>query len=311
MKVTIIGSGMVGASTAYRLVEEGAVSEVVLLDIIEGMPQGKGLDMLESTPILRSDVKIVGSNDYSDMEGSDIVVNTAGIPRKPGMTRLDLLKTNVGICRSVTEHIVKHAPDSMILMVSNPLDVMTYAAWKLSGFETCKVFGMAGVLDAARYKTFIAMELRVSVEDISAILMGGHGDSMTPLPRFTTVSGIPITQLISQERIDAIVERTRGGGGEIVSLLKNSSAYYAPSAAVADMVGSIVRDRRRVMPVCAHLNGEYGFEEIYLGVPVILGRNGVEKVIELDLTDEEKNELDGSVKEVLSGIKDLSEEDLL
>ncbi len=310
MKVTIIGSGMVGASIAYRLVAEGAVNEVVLLDIIEGMPQGKGLDMLESTPILRSDVKIMGSNDYSDMEGSDIVVNTAGIPRKPGMTRLDLLKTNVGICRSVTEQIVKHAPDSMILMVSNPLDVMTYAAWKLSGFEGSKVFGMAGVLDAARYKTFIAMELMVSVEDIGAILMGGHGDSMVPLPRLTTVSGIPISQLISPERIDAIIERTRSGGAEIVNLL-NSSAYYAPSAAVVDMIDSIVRNRRKVMPVCAHLDGEYGFDGIYLGVPVILGRNGVEKVIELDLTDEEKNELDGSVKEVLSGIKDLSEEDLL
>lgn len=310
MKVTIIGSGMVGASTANRLVEEGVISEVVLLDIIEGMPQGKGLDMLESTPILRSDVKIVGSNDYSDMKDSDIVVNTAGVPRRPGMSRLDLLKTNTEICRSVTEQIVKYAPDSMILMVSNPLDIMTYAAWKISGFETGKVFGMAGVLDSARYKTFIAMELGVSVEDISAILMGGHGDSMAPLPRFTTVSGIPISQLIPQERIDAIVDRTRNGGAEIVNLL-SSSAYYAPSAAVAAMVDSIVRDRRRVMPVCAHLNGEYGFEDIYLGVPVILGREGVTKVIELDLNDEERAYLNGSVKEVLSGIRTLSEEDLI
>ncbi|MDY6960180.1 MAG: malate dehydrogenase, partial [Halobacteriota archaeon] len=272
--------------------------------------QGKGLDMLESTPILRSDVKIVGSNDYSDMKDSDIVVNTAGVPRRPGMSRLDLLKTNTEICRSVTEQIVKYAPDSMILMVSNPLDIMTYAAWKISGFETGKVFGMAGVLDSARYKTFIAMELGVSVEDISAILMGGHGDSMAPLPRFTTVSGIPISQLIPQERIDAIVDRTRNGGAEIVNLL-SSSAYYAPSAAVAAMVDSIVRDRRRVMPVCAHLNGEYGFEDIYLGVPVILGREGVTKVIELDLNDEERANLDGSVKEVLSGIRTLSEEDLI
>jgi malate dehydrogenase len=311
MKVSVIGSGMVGAATAYQLVEEKTVDEVVLLDIIEGMPQGKGLDMLECAPILGSDVKVMGSNDYADMENSDIVVNTAGIPRMPGMSRMDLLKTNININKDVTKQIVKYASNSMMLIVANPLDIMTYAAWKLSGFETNKVFGMAGVLDIARYRAFISMELGISVEDISAILMGGHGDSMVPLPRFTTISGIPISYWLSKDKIDAIIERTRKGGGEIVSLLKTGSAYYAPSAAVAQMVDAIVKNKRRVLPVCAYLNGEYGFEDIFVGVPVILGRNGVEKVIELDLTDDERDLLGKSVGELQDAIKDLHAESLL
>ena len=313
MKVAIIGSGMVGASTAYRLIECETVDEVVLLDIVEGMPQGKGLDMAESAPVLKSDVKITGSNDYSEMEGADIIVNTAGIPRKPGMTRMDLLKTNININinKDVTANIVKYAPDSMILVVANPLDIMTYAAWKLSGFETNKVFGMAGILDTARYRAFIAMELGVSVEDINAILMGGHGDTMVPLPRFTTISGIPLSHFLPKEKIDAIIERTRKGGGEIVSLLKTGSAYYAPSAAVAQMIDAITKNKKRILPVCAHLNGEYGLKDIFVGVPAILGRNGVEKVIELDLTDDEKGLLKKSADEVQNGVKDLYSENLL
>jgi len=311
MKISIIGAGMVGASTAYRLIECETVDEVVLLDIVEGMPQGKGLDMAESTPVLGSDVKITGSNDYSAMEGSDIIVNTAGIPRKPGMSRMDLLKTNININKDVTANIVKYAPDSMILVVANPLDIMTYAAWKLSGFETNKVFGMAGILDTARYRAFIAMELGVSVEDISAILMGGHGDTMVPLPRYTTISGIPLSHFLKKDRIDAIVQRTRKGGGEIVSLLKTGSAYYAPSAAVAQMIDAITKNKKRILPVCAYLNGEYGLKDIFVGAPVILGRNGVEKVIELDLTDDEKELLKKSADEVKNGINDLSTENLL
>ena len=311
MKVAIIGSGMVGASTAYRLIECETVDEVVLLDIVEGMPQGKGLDMAESAPVLKSDVKITGSNDYSEMEGADIIVNTAGIPRKPGMTRMDLLKTNININKDVTANIVKYAPDSMILVVANPLDIMTYAAWKISGFETNKVFGMAGILDTARYRAFIAMELGVSVEDINAILMGGHGDTMVPLPRFTTISGIPLSHFLPKEKIDAIIERTRKGGGEIVSLLKTGSAYYAPSAAVAQMIDAITKNKKRILPVCAHLNGEYGLKDIFVGVPAILGRNGVEKVIELDLTDDEKGLLKKSADEVQNGVKDLYSENLL
>jgi len=311
MKISIIGAGMVGASTAYRLIECETVDEVVLLDIVEGMPQGKGLDMAESTPVLGSDVKITGSNDYSAMEGSDIIVNTAGIPRKPGMSRMDLLKTNININKDVTANIVKYAPDSMILVVANPLDIMTYATWKLSGFETNKVFGMAGILDTARYRAFIAMELGVSVEDISAILMGGHGDTMVPLPRYTTISGIPLSHFLKKDRIDAIVQRTRKGGGEIVSLLKTGSAYYAPSAAVAQMIDAITKNKKRILPVCAYLNGEYGLKDIFVGAPVILGRNGVEKVIELDLTDDEKELLKKSADEVKNGINDLSTENLL
>ena len=311
MKVTVIGSGMVGASAAYRLVEDETVENVVLVDIVEGMPQGKGLDMLESTPILGSDVKIVGSNDYSEMEGSDIVINTAGIPRRPGMTRLDLLKTNINILKDITEKIVKYAPDSMILAVANPLDIITYAAWKLSGFESNKVFGMAGVLDTARYRAFISMELGISVEDINAILMGGHGDAMVPMPRFTTISGIPLSHFLPKDKIDAIIKRTRGGGGEIVSLLKTGSAFYAPSAAVAQMVDAIVKNKRRVLPVCAYLNGEYGFKDIFVGVPAILGRNGIEKVIELDLTDDEKEMFNKSAEEVQNTIKELTTEKIL
>lgn len=311
MKVAIIGSGMVGSSTAYRLIECETVEEIVLLDIVEGMPQGKGLDMTESAPVLGSDVKVIGSNDYADMEGADIVINTAGIPRKPGMSRMDLLKTNININKDVTANIVKYAPDSMILVVANPLDIMTYASFKLSGFKSNKVFGMAGILDTARYRAFIAMELGVSVEDINAILMGGHGDSMVPLPRYTTISGIPLSLFLEKEKIDAIIERTRKGGGEIVSLLKTGSAYYAPSAAVAQMVEAIVKNKRRILPVCAYLNGEYGLKDMFVGVPVILGRNGVEKVIELDLTDEEKDLLKKSADEVQKGIDDLYKENLL
>ena len=298
MKITVIGAGNVGATAAQRIAEKELANEVVLVDIVEGVPQGKGLDMYESAPVEGFDTKVIGSNGYEDTVNSDIVVITAGIPSKPGMSRDDLLNTNAGIIKSVTEQVVAKSPKSILIVVSNPLDVMVYVAQKVSGFERHRVIGMAGVLDTARYRTFIAMELGVSVEDVTAFVLGGHGDSMVPLPRYTSVAGIPITDLISQDRINVIVDRARNGGIEIVNYLKTGSAYYAPSAAAVQMVESIVKDKKRILPSAVYLQGEYGIKDTVVGVPVKLGRKGVEQIIEIKLTPEEDAALKKSAADV-------------
>lgn len=305
-KITIIGAGAVGATAAQRIAEK-ELGDVVLTDIVEGLPQGKALDLMEAAPMFGYDSKILGTNDYRDIEGSDVVVITAGIARKPGMTREDLLKINTKIIREVSQNIAKYAPESIIITVTNPLDIMTYVAMKTTNFEPERVFGMSGVLDAGRFAAFIAMELGCSVRDISAMVLGGHGDTMVPLPRFTTVSGVPITELLPEDAIKRLVERTVNGGAEIVNLLKTGSAFYAPSAAVTNMVEAVVKDTKRVLPVCAYLDGEYGRKDIYLGVPVKLGRRGVEEIIELKLTDDEKKVLDKSAEAVMAGIASLKE----
>ncbi len=288
-KISIIGAGMVGSTTAHWMAER-ELGDIVLVDIPEvgDMPKGKALDLTEAGPIFGFDSRIIGTHDYADIEGSDIVVVTAGMPRKPGMTREDLVGVNTNIIRSVSEKIKKHAPDAIVIMVTNPLDTMTYLCWKVTGFPKERVMGQAGVLDSARMRTFIAMELGVSVENTHAFVLGGHGDEMVPLPRYSTVAGIPITHLLPKERIDAIVERTRKGGGEIVKLLGKGSAYYAPGAAVTKMVEAILKDKKLIVPASAYLDGEYGLKDIYFGVPVVLGRKGVERIIEIELTDEEK-----------------------
>ncbi len=302
MKITVVGAGNVGATCADVLAYREVANEVVLLDIKEGFAEGKALDIWQKSPIDLYDTRTYGvTNDYSKTADSEVVVITSGLPRKPGMSRDDLISTNAGIVNSVTEQVVKYSPDAIIIVVSNPLDVMTYAAHKTSGKSRNKVIGMAGILDTARYRAFLASELNVSPKDIQAVLMGGHGDTMVPLPRYTTVGGIPVTELISKEKLDPIVERTKGGGGELVKLM-GTSAWYAPGSAAAQMVEAIVKDQRRVFPVCISLEGEYGINDCYLGVPVILGKNGVEKVIELDLNAEEKELLEVSrtkVKEVM------------
>lgn len=302
MKVTVVGAGNVGATCANVLAHKEIANEIVLLDIKDGFAEGKALDIWETSPINLYDSRVVGStNDYAKTAGSEVVVITSGLPRKPGMTRDDLIATNAGIVKSVTEQVIKYSPDAKIVIVSNPLDVMTYAAFLTAKVDSSKVFGMAGVLDTARYRSFIAMELNVSPKDIQAVLMGGHGDTMVPLPRYTTVSGIPVTELISEEKLNAIIERTKKGGGEIVNLL-GTSAWYAPGAAAAQMVESIVRDQKRIFPVCAKLSGEYGLNDIFLGVPTKLGKNGIEQIIELKLNDQEKELLYASadaVKEVM------------
>jgi malate dehydrogenase len=302
MKITIVGAGNVGATCANVCAHKELANEIVLLDIKEGVAEGKALDIWETAPINLYDSRTIGStNDYSKTANSEVVVITSGLPRKPGMSRDDLISTNARIVKSVTENIVKYSPNAVIIIVSNPLDVMTYAAYLNAGFPSNKVFGMAGILDTARYRAFLAEELNVSPKDIQAVLMGGHGDTMVPLPRYTTVGGIPVTELIDDAKLDAIVDRTKKGGGEIVNLL-GTSAWYAPGAAAAQMVEAIVRDQRRVFPVCAWLTGQYGLKDIYLGVPVILGKNGIEKIIELDLNKEEKELLvasAGHVREVL------------
>ncbi|MES2799177.1 MAG: malate dehydrogenase [Bacteroidota bacterium] len=288
MKVTVVGAGNVGATCADVLAQREIANEIVLLDIKEGFAEGKALDIWETSPINLYDSRTIGStNDYSKTANSDVVVITSGLPRKPGMSRDDLIATNAGIVKMVTENVVKHSPNAVIIIVSNPLDVMTYCAYLTANVPSSKVFGMAGVLDTARYRSFLAMELNVSPKDIQAVLMGGHGDTMVPLPRYTTVSGIPVTELISEEKLNAIIERTKFGGGEIVQLL-GTSAWYAPGAAAAQMVEAVVRDQKRIFPVCAWLQGEYGLKDIYLGVPVVLGKNGIEKIIELQLNDAEK-----------------------
>ena len=308
MKVTVVGAGNVGATCANVLATREVANEVVLLDIKEGFAEGKALDIWETAPINLYDTRTVGStNDYSKTAGSDVVVITSGLPRKPGMSRDDLIATNAGIVKTVTENVMKHSPDAILVIVSNPLDVMTYCAYLTAKVDSKRVFGMAGILDTARYRAFLAEELNVSPKDIQAVLMGGHGDTMVPLPRYTTVGGIPVTELIDDDKLNAIVERTKKGGGEIVNLL-GTSAWYAPGAAAAQMVEAIVRDQRRVFPCCAWLTGEYGVNDLYLGVPVILGKNGIERIIELDLNEDEKALLATSetavrdVKHVLDGL---------
>jgi malate dehydrogenase len=298
MKVTVVGAGNVGATCANVLATREVVNEVVLLDIKEGYAEGKALDIWETSPINLYDTRTVGStNDYSKTADSEVVVITSGLPRKPGMSRDDLIATNANIVKSVTENVVKYSPDAKIIVVSNPLDVMTYCAYLTAKMDSNKVFGMAGVLDTARYRSFLAEELNVSPKDIQAVLMGGHGDTMVPLPRYTTVGGIPVTEMISDEKLNAIVERTKKGGGEIVNLL-GTSAWYAPGAAAAQMVEAIVKDQKRIFPVCTWLTGEYGLKDIYLGVPVKLGKNGIEEIIELQLNADEKALLDESAKAV-------------
>ena len=299
MKVTVVGAGNVGATCADVLAYREIANEVVLLDIKEGVAEGKALDICQTSPINLYDTRTIGStNDYTKTAGSDVVVITSGLPRKPGMSRDDLISTNAGIVKMVTENVVKHSPDAILIIVSNPLDVMTYQAHISSKFPRTRVIGMAGILDTARYRAFLAEELNVSPKDIQAVLMGGHGDTMVPLPRYTTVAGIPVTELVEADKLDAIIERTKFGGGELVKLM-GTSAWYAPGAAAAQMVEAIVRDQRRVFPVCIKLEGEYGIDDCYLGVPVILGKNGVEKVIELDLNKDEKELLATSRKHVL------------
>ena len=285
-KVTVIGAGNVGATTAQRIAEAG-LADVVLIDIVEGLPQGKGLDLAEAAPVVGHDARVMGTNDYADTTGSDIVVVTSGIARKPGMSRDELLSTNAGIVRSVVEEAVRYSPDAILVIVTNPLDAMCHVAMTASGFPRERVLGMAGVLDSARFRTFIALELGVSVEDTHAFVLGGHGDTMVPLPRYSTVAGIPITELMSPERVQALVERTANGGAEIVALLKAGSAYYAPAASTFEMVEAILRDRKRVLPCAVLLQGEYGVEGLFVGVPVVLGAGGMERVIEIRLTDDE------------------------
>jgi len=309
MKVTVVGAGNVGATCADVLARKEVANEIVLLDIKEGFAEGKALDIWETSPILSFDSRVTGStNDYTKTANSDVVVITSGLPRKPGMSRDDLIATNAGIVKMVTENVIKHSPNAIIVIVSNPLDVMTYCAYLTAKIDSSRVFGMAGVLDTARYRSFLALELNVSPKDIQAVLMGGHGDTMVPLPRYTTVGGIPVTELIEKDKLDAIIERTKTGGGEIVKLL-GTSAWYAPGAAAAQMVEAIVRDQKRVFPVCTWLQGEYGMNDIYLGVPVILGKNGVEKIIELQLNDEEKallNESAEHVRQVMRVLDDMN-----
>ena len=300
-KISVIGAGNVGATVAHK-VAEMEIGDVVMVDIIDGLPQGKGLDLLESSPIEGFDSKIAGTIGYEETAHSDVVIITSGVARKPGMSREDLLDTNKKIIESVVGKVVANSPNAILIMVANPLDTMTYLALRRCGFPKNRVMGMAGILDTARLKTFISMELDVSIEDIQAVILGGHGDEMVPLPRYTTVSGIPIPQLLPEEAIDRLVERTRKGGGEIVSFLKTGSAYYAPGAAVAQMVETILKDKKRILPCCAYLEGEYGLSDICFGVPVKLGANGVEKVIELELNAEEKELVSESAESVRKSI---------
>jgi malate dehydrogenase len=306
-KVTVVGAGNVGATTAQRLAEK-ELCDVVLIDVLEGMPQGKALDLAEAAPIEKHDARLTGSNSYEASADSDIVIITAGIARKPGMSRDDLLKTNAGIMKSVTEQVAKFSPDAFLIIVSNPLDAMCHVAYEASGFPKNRVIGMAGVLDSARFRTFISMELNVSVENTHAFVLGGHGDTMVPLPRYSTVAGIPITELMSKERIDALVERTAKGGAEIVSLLKTGSAYYAPASAAVEMAESILKDKKKILPCAAMLEGEYGIKDLFIGVPVKLGKGGIEEVIQITLTDEEQDGLNKSadaVRELVETMKTL------
>ena len=304
-KATVIGAGNVGATAAMRLAEK-ELADVVLIDILEGVPAGKALDLMEAAPIEKHDSKITGaSGDYSEAKNSDIVIITAGIPRKPGMSRDDLLATNKSIMSAVTKGVAAVAPDAILIIVSNPLDAMCHVAHEASGFPRNRVIGMAGVLDSARFRTFIAMELNVSVENTHAFVLGGHGDTMVPLPRYSTVAGIPITELLSKERIDALVERTRSGGAEIVGLLKTGSAYYAPASAAVEMAEAILKDKKKILPCAACLNGEYGIHDLFIGVPVKLGAGGVEEIIQIKLTDAEQKALNHSADAVRTLVNDM------
>ncbi len=306
-KVSIIGAGNVGATLAMRIAEAG-LADVVMVDIVEGMPQGKALDLSEARPVVLNDVTIVGTNNYAEIAGSDIVVTTSGVPRKPGMSRDDLIETNGKIARQVAENIKKYAPEAIIIQVANPLDAITYVIAEITQAPKHKIMGMAGVLDSARYRYFIAEELGVSVEDVQGFVLGGHGDTMVPLPRFTTVGGVPLPEVLPKERIDAIVERTRNGGAEIVNLLKTGSAYYAPSASTFEMVEAILLDRKRILPVAAYLNGEYGIRGLFVGVLAVLGKNGVEKIWEVPLNEAELAELQRSaahVQELVDKVNEL------
>jgi len=302
-KITVVGAGNVGATAAQRVAEKELARTVVMVDVAEGIPQGKGLDQWQSAPIELYDSRVIGSNGYEESAGSDIVIITAGIARKPGMSRDDLLNTNAGIVRSVAEQVRKTSPNAIIIVVSNPLDVMCYVAKEASGFPRERVIGMAGVLDTARYRAFLADALDISVRDIQAMVLGGHGDTMVPLISYTTVSGIPITQLIEKSKLDAIVDRTRNGGAEIVKHLKTGSAYYAPSAGAVQMAEAIVRDQKRILPCSAWLEGEYGMKGLFLGVPCKLGRKGLEQIIEVELTADEKAALQKSAEAVLDPMK--------
>ena len=296
-KVTIVGSGNVGATAAHWIASK-ELADVVLIDIIEGVPQGKGLDLLEAMPIEKRDSYVKGTNDYADTANSDVVVITAGIPRKPGMSRDDLLKTNHKIMSDVVAKVVQYSPNTILIVVSNPLDAMAQAAYKLSGFSRNRVIGMAGVLDSSRFRTFIAEELKVSVENVTAFVLGGHGDTMVPLPRYSTVAGIPITELMDQATLDRLLKRTRDGGIEIVNYLKTGSAYYAPSAAAVEMVEAILKDKKKIMPCAAYLEGEYGINGLYVGVPVKLGERGIEQIVQIKLTADEQAALNKSAESV-------------
>ena len=306
MKITVIGAGNVGATAACKLVEKDLANELVLLDIVEGIPQGKALDLWESAPIEGFDTRCVGTNSYEETADSDIVVVTAGLPRKPGMSRDDLLDANAKIVKSVAENIKQQSPEAIVIVVSNPLDVMAYATLKVTGFSPERVFGMAGILDTARFRSFVALELGVSVRDISAMVLGGHGDSMVPLPRYTTVAGVSLPEIMDQETIDRLIQRTRDGGAEIVKYLKTGSAYYAPAAAIVEMVESVTKNKNRVLPCACYLTGQYGLEDVYVGVPARLGSRGVIEIVELELTGEEKAALHKSAQDVKANIAKLS-----
>ena len=303
-KISIIGAGFVGA-TAAQWAAEKELGDVVLVDILEGIPQGKALDLFQASPVEGFDARVIGSNGFEETKDSDVVIVTSGVPRKPGMSREDLLEINKKIIESVVAQVVAKSPQAILIMVTNPLDTMTYLAFKKSGFPKKRVMGMAGILDTARFKAFIAMELNVSVEDIQALLLGGHGDEMVPLPRYTTISGIPLSQLLPKETIDRLVDRTRKGGGEIVNLLKTGSAFYAPSAAAIQMAEAILKDKKRILPCCVYLDGEFGLKDICFGVPVKLGADGVETIIELQLTEEEKKLVARSAESVKKSIMEL------
>jgi malate dehydrogenase len=305
-KITVVGAGQVGATAAMRLLER-SLGDVVLIDIVEGIPQGKALDLSQAGPVSGYDCRIAGTNDYADTAGSDIIVITAGLPRKPGMSRDDLLKTNAGIVRDVTRQAAPLSPEAILILVTNPLDAMAYVAKEESGFPKNRVIGMAGILDAARFGSFIAAELSVSVKNVDAFVLGGHGDTMVPVPSYTTVAGIPVTELMPEETIARLVDRTRKGGAEIVGHLKTGSAYYAPSASVVEMVEAILHDKKKILPCAAYLEGEYGIDGLYVGVPVKLGATGVEKIIEIRLTNEEKNQLSKSADAVRNLIDSLSD----
>jgi malate dehydrogenase len=296
-QVTVVGAGNVGASVAQRVAEAG-LADVVLIDIVEGLPQGKALDLAEAAPVVGHDMTVTGTNDYADTAGSDIIVVTSGLARQPGMSRDDLLAKNAGIVRSVVQQAAEHSPGAIFIIVTNPLDAMCHVALEASAFTPQRVIGMAGVLDSARFRTFIAQELGVSVASTHAFVLGGHGDTMVPLPRYSTAGGVPITELLTPDRIEALVDRTRNGGAEVVALLKTGSAYYAPAASVAQMVDSILNDRNEILPCAAYLNGEYGVDGLYVGVPVKLGRGGITQIVEIELTDEERTAFDKSTASV-------------